>query len=153
MKVRNGFVSNSSSSSFILKFNTSLEDFKIAFNVEYFSYLEEYKKDFREKIALNKIELEKIKDPKSTWKDSFVYPINKYESYLKRLEEDEECLLDILFEDERIKIVNESYPLILEWYVVIHNSYQDSIPTFLNEMIFHCMAEEGIKVELERTPD
>jgi hypothetical protein len=165
MKTRNGFVSNSSSSSYIVKINgLSYEHFVEVLLAEYTYFLEERglkKIQFNINKMLQDLEKSKENDPLLP-----EWYIKQYDMWTKSGEEDLATIKKLTEEDNRLEIMKfillkndirvenaeGENAVRLSAFVSMHNDFGD-MPELLREIILFFMFDTTYEVECERESD
>jgi hypothetical protein len=169
MKKRTGFVSNSSSASYIIKLRGSLNEVlsDIANNCDWpYTTLEKIKKELNERI----VSLEKRLEELETKKEKYLmfntvpelknriykerYDLNRIEKIEKEREGDwqsgQEEVTQIALRLNYIKIEEKNEYVELEAATVMHNSYVEGMPDFLKDIVlYYSFENKEMIVDLE----
>ena len=160
MKIRNGFVSNSSSASYIIK----IEGMKLIDLLGILGYGEEFCKetmlnDISKKIFdLNKdIDSFKNKKHNSLVKNLNISFLEGLENELKEIQSidknDDLSILKKYLKMNGIKHEETDKELILEYFTPMHNSFVEGICDQLKELIFKVIFSTGHKIKCEIISD
>ena len=168
MKIREGFVSNSSSSSYIVKIHDSLEDFASRLIPDY-SYssinLESISKKIDKRIDELKVNREREKEKEE--EECRVNIFKLYDEHISELEGLKKECCKILDDDEyrdvdrvkfalkynNIKIEEKDKCIELNYFTPMHNSFRDGMNGLLKEIVLFFMFDTDIKIECERIDD
>ena len=133
MKTRNGFVSNSSSASYIVKIqDITLEEFANQFRSEYcygeYS-LDDIKKNIEEHIAKTKEDQLKYGDTLSNAAKYYGSILQRYEDFLKELAaiepSDSVAVMSFLFNYYGVKFEETKHGLTLSYFTSMHNDFNE----------------------------
>ena len=156
MKLREGFVSNSSSASYIVRIkNISLQEFCDRLAPEY------YQDELNIKITCGIIK-RRIKDinrlrKKAKGKDLGLDKMyERHKEVLEKLEKRGLKILDVedfvkevefIFEYEDINVCENNGDVVLDYFTSIHNDYNDGMGDLLKEITLFFMFETHYEVE------
>jgi hypothetical protein len=153
MKIRYGFVSNSSSSSYIVKFkNMSFLDFvECVMGADLGWFNEEA---IEERISNDIIDLEDRKD------DSILGALiqSKIETYRNYLERSRNIKNDIervqlVFDLEGIRVEEDNGDLLLNYFTSMHNDFNTGMNDLYKEIIFTFLFDLKKEITCERIDD
>jgi hypothetical protein len=155
MKIRNGFVSNSSSSSYIVTLkNKTFKEFASNFLAEgdFYDY------DPQSLIKKMKLDIEEYKQHDTTKQEWYKDWIKQTEETLNKMEKIYNkkglCpeLLKVIMEKYGIKVTEENNNVVLDYFTSMHNSYNEGISDLMKEIILFCCFE-NIEATFERIAD
>lgn len=163
MKIRNGFVSNSSSASFIISFHIKPEDFYNDFlncfkmsneHNDLNEYIKRHKKNIKKWIKLCQKELEEDNFSFNFFRKIRQENLISHNKELEMLESFKEVderekvkkVLPIVFPDMKIE---ESEDIVnIKYYTSMHNCFSESLPKYLIELILFYQIEKKVKMEM-----
>ena len=159
MKIRNGFISNSSSASYLVKIKASMEDFtsKILEQYSWNDYF--YKERFEESVREDIEELKENLKQKCTETQGFFYDRKKD---LKKSLKNKEVLLrklkklkdiefvKVVLEYFGIKVSSSSTEIFLNQETVMHNDFNTGMCDLFRELVLFFMFDTKYKVECKR---
>ena len=152
MKIREGFVSNSSSASYIVKIHTSWEDFSTIIKDEiYWSFCDvnSLKTEIQNSITKEKEFLNKdatLFEPLTEyWEESLA----KQEEMLKELDKEmtPEDMIKWVLKYNGMGFIEKPDMIELSGFTSMHNSYVEGMQDLLKEIVL-CFLARGKKVEL-----
>lgn len=165
MKVRKGFVSNSSSSSYIVKINSDYNDF-IDKLVEEYGWDFINKKYIRRKIQkeierleeiLNEIENDNnenkvICDFQKRMNDNVQKTYDKEKNNLKELQKinNKKDLIEFIFEWHYIKVETSDHEVVLNHFTSMHNSFLEGMNDLLKEIVLFFLFDTDYIVKCNR---
>jgi hypothetical protein len=148
MKTRNGFVSNSSSASFVLKVEDSLE--KVAQNLVVNINAFQKEDDFDIQSVLHRIEEKTLEWCDGFWVDhptakKEVRNLEKMKQFLEGCETIQtKHLLPIYLEVMHdIKVTEGEAWVLFEWETLLHQDFQESVPEILQDIILYYVLEDS----------
>ena len=149
MKVRKGFVSNSSSSSYIEKIAIEPKAFYRSLSAEYgwsifqkSKVLEDIKKQISDRASYNK----------SIILDEYETGLFLRKKELENLDYKDPKIVKIALENNRITVREGEKEITLEYATSMHNDFNEGVDDILKEIILFFLMDTNHKVEAERIP-
>ena len=162
MKIRNGFVSNSSSSSYIVRIkDTTWDEFcDLVSGDKGFYYREELVQKIDEEITRYETYINETKDDKDNILKSMI-PIYKDQlAKLKKLKkkmpkDNDDQLVEIALEFHSIKweVDEDCKEVELRDFTSMHNSFNEGMSPILREIVLTLMFDTNKKLKCERQDD
>ena len=150
MKIRNGLVSNSSSSSYIITIkNMTIKDFSRKLMCEYSYDLFNLEKIIE---SIN-ITIEENKRYPDRFQDYAIEQKNVFENLYKNEELNDQLIIDTILKYNRIKLDSSNSDIVLQGNTSIHNSYNESMPSILREICLFFSFDESTELVFERIAD
>lgn len=164
MKIRKGFISNSSSSSYIVSIRVSPEDFYQALWEEYawnwFSKkknqeelekrIKRMQKDFEEVDFSTESGRNWLLESSTLWFERLIQDKEKLDSLN---EKDAKELIKFVLEDNHIVISEDEDEIDLEYTTSMHNDFNEGITKLLKEIILYFLLDTKYKVKGRRISD
>lgn len=170
MKTRQGFVSNSSSSSYIVKIGMSYENFIAHLASEYkwqwfskksiLGTIRECIKNLKSMLADHKSHKSNLLlDPDGGWRKN---GIQQLEEHIVELEELIDKINDIDNKEELVSLILaywdikvDSIPqgVAMSYYTSMHNDYNDGMIPIMRELVLHFMFDTPYRVICKREKD
>lgn len=167
MKTRHGFVSNSSSSSYVVQIGTSYENFmehlRSEYKWEWFSK-GSIRGAIRKRLKKMKRMLEDDKGdlrlrPDEEFHKRSVEQLEKYVSDLEELIDQVnaidnwEDLIKFVFDYWEINVDQVDGGVVLRYYTSMHNDYNDGMIPIMRELVLHFLFDTHYKVTCVREKD
>ena len=161
MKIRNGFVSNSSSASYIIKIHgIDYNDFINIILREYGWSLfskSNVKQKLIKKLTDNKLYTKDLKNElknktvsRVSWFGYLEDNIKKDEALLKKIDNFSlEEIVEVVLERNSIKIMNDDDGIEIKFWTAMHNDFSSGMPEVLREVVLFFMFETSHKVKCD----
>jgi hypothetical protein len=172
MKARNGFVSNSSSSSYIVTIHTTFDDFAERLIAEYkwdyfclSNIVAKIDSQIREAEKSRCALKNSFEEPKESiseeramglnqWYEKQIKNLNDYKEEVAKLNEDDyKSIILCVFKRHDIIVGYFDSGVELSYFTPMHNDFLDGMDELLNEIIMYFMFDTDYKVECEREED
>jgi hypothetical protein len=158
MKTRQGFVSNSSSASYIVKIQgISFEDFCGTLHGEYGCFefsLESLKSEINKRLVKAKEYLEDADEP---MKDFYVRQVESFEAYQKAAAEvdpdDSVEIVKLILDYNGIRFSEYEKVIGLKDFTSMHNNYNEGVSELLQEILMFFMFETDYQITCDVDKD
>lgn len=161
MKIRNGFVSNSSSSSYIIKiYDTGFDEFASRLNELRYEFFNKgiIMKEIEERLAVNTKSINEMDGEGVSWRKDFaneaIIEFTGLKQELEGIEADDQInMLKFALKYHGIKVSEGQHRIELCEFTSMHNSFCEGMSDILKEIVLSFIFDSTKRVECDRESD